>query len=844
MSAPALLAAIPLLAGVLTGCALSIDPRLGLPFLAAMWVGAACCLWRGCPRSFVACCACGFAAAGVALSTRAVSDAFHPSLLERFQHSDTSQAVRITGTFREDAAVTPFSVSAAIDVVRIETREGVSRVEGGLRASIAGSMAVSRADAWRQGRTATFEALLREPLDYRNIGVPSDRDRLARQGIALFATIKSAARVGNLTPGSFAAEAAAAFRAAVRRAVSDEVGCWSRRSAGVVTAILIGDRTGLDPADERRLQAAGTYHVIAISGGNIALLTMMVVAAGRVLRLPRRATAASAIVILVFYGYAAGLASSVLRATSAGVLYLTARVLDHRSAAPAGALNALAVAGALAAIASPLSIQDAGFLLSFGATLGIIIAVERLAPRTPRERQRNARDRFIAAALHAIRALAAATVCAELALAPISARLFGRVSLAGLVLNFAAIPLMAIIQVAGMAAVLLHALLPAAARGCGWFGHLGTTALLQSASLVDFCPSLVIDVPPPAALPIFCWYAAWTAWLVWRREPLVRRTALVVVLIVTLLVAWSPALLRAERVSASPPGWVRIAFLDVGQGDSTVVLPPAGLPLIVDAGGAPGSTFDVGRRVTLPALWALGVSRVEALVLTHGDPDHIGGAQAVIDALSPQAVWEGIPVPRHLPMQQLRTIAARRGVAWKAARTGDVLDLGWFSLRVLHPANPDWERQKVRNDDSIVLELRAGDVAFVLPGDITQAVEPDVVRAFTPAALTIVKAPHHGSAGSSSRAFIEATRPAAVVFSAGRRNPFGHPAAAAIERYRAAGARVFRTDEDGEVIADTDGRQVVIWTWSGRREVLTAPVAASRPTAPHEDHEGTKITQD
>jgi competence protein ComEC len=827
MSAPAVLAAIPLLAGVISGCALSIDPRISLPFLAATWVGAVCCLWRGRPRSFLAFCTCAFVAAGAALSARAASDAFHPSLVEWFQRTGTSDAVRITGTFREDAAVTPFSVSAAIDVSRIETRDAVVIVEGGLRASIAGPLAISRAEAWRQGRTATFQALLREPLDYRNIGVSSDRDRLARQGIALFATIKSAALVENLTPGPFIAEAAAAFRAAVRRAVRDEVGCWSRASGGVVTAILIGDRSGLDPADERRMQAAGTYHVIAISGGNIALLMMMVVAAGRVFRLPRRATAASAIAILIFYGYAAGLASSVLRATSAGVLYLTARVLDHRSAPRAGTLNALAVAGAVAAIASPLSIQDAGFLLSFGATLGIIIAVERLAPRPPPERRVSARDRFIAGALHAIRALAAATICAELALAPISARLFGRVSLAGLVLNFAAIPLMAIIQVTGMAAVLLHALLPVAARGCGWFAYVGTAALLQSASLVDLCPWLVIDVPPPAAVPIVCWYAAWTAWLV-SRKPFVRRAAVTVVLIVSVVIAWSPAVLRAERVPASPPGWVRVAFLDVGQGDATVVLPSSGLPLIVDAGGAPGSTFDVGRRVTLPATWALGISRVEALVLTHGDPDHIGGAQAVIDALSPRAVWEGIPVPRHLPMQQLRTIAARRGVAWKPARTGDVREFGSFSIRVLHPASPDWERQNVRNDDSIVLEVRAGDVAFVLPGDITQAVEPEVVSAFVPAPLTIVKAPHHGSAGSSSRAFIEATHPAAVVFSAGRRNPFGHPAAAAVERYRAAGARVFRTDEDGEIIADTDGRQVVIWTWSGRREVFSAPALADQ----------------
>jgi len=163
-------------------------------------------------------------------------------------------------------------------------------------------------------------------------------------------------------------------------------------------------------------------------------------------------------------------------------------------------------------------------------------------------------------------------------------------------------------------------------------------------------------------------------------------------------------------------------------------------------------------------------------------------------------------------------------------RAGRTLTEGAATIRVLNPPDPDWERQKVRNDDSIVLEVRIGDVAFVLPGDISQAVEPAVASRVDAAPLVIVKAPHHGSAGSSSQPFIDAIRPAAVIFSAGRRNPFGHPAPAVVERYRAAGAKVFSTADDGAVVIDTDGAQVVIWTWMGRRDVLVP-----RPTADHKD---------
>jgi competence protein ComEC len=288
-------------------------------------------------------------------------------------------------------------------------------------------------------------------------------------------------------------------------------------------------------------------------------------------------------------------------------------------------------------------------------------------------------------------------------------------------------------------------------------------------------------------------------------------------------------------------GWTRVAFIDVGQGDATLLLPAGGTPMLVDAGGAQGSAFDLGRRVTVPAIWALGQTRLGVLALTHGDPDHIGGAAAVIRALRPREVWEGVPVSGHLELDRVHQTALQRGATWRPVRAGETHADGVARIRVLNPPPPDWQRPKVRNDDSIVLEVRIGDVAVILPGDIGQGTERTLLSTIEPAALTIIKAPHHGSAGSSSPEFIAATRPAAVIFSAGRRNPFGHPAPAAVARYQSAGARVFRTDEDGEVILDTDGHRVVMWTWGGRREELSRPTRHAIST---EATKNTKTTKD
>ena len=545
-----------------------------------------------------------------------------PSLLVWFHESSArNDPVRLEAVLREDATPRPGSgqalqpgagaggLAVTVDAVTADGRP----VDGGVRVTIVGALAAGRAREWRAGRTVAMTVLLREPLDYRDPGVPGDRARLARQGIVLLGSVKSAALTAIVARGSWLAEGAAALRAWVRRSTDAAVAPWSPRSAGVVTAILIGDRSGLEAEDERRLQEAGTYHVIAISGGNIALLTALLVAAGRAARLPGRATAAASIALLAFYGYAAGLAPSVLRATLAGMVYLAARALDHRGTA----LNALAVAGACAAgqrAAHRPRRRLRAVLRRHGRDRDDRLTADARPHTGARRRAVRATARWL---MSAAAALCAATICAEIALAPIGARLFGRVSVAGLLLNFAAIPLMSIIQVAGLAAVALAFVSDGAARACGWIAHAGTSALIRSASLVDLAPWLVLDVPPPAMWLIALWYAGWGGlWAVlakpgrWRqyRSPgcggndLPRRAPP------------SSGRLRsasAARVPGSAAGDGRAGCSSTSARGRDARAARAGrVPSVVDAGGVAGTTFDLGRRVTLPAV--VGVRRAEA----------------------------------------------------------------------------------------------------------------------------------------------------------------------------------------------------------------------------------------
>jgi len=291
------------------------------------------------------------------------------------------------------------------------------------------------------------------------------------------------------------------------------------------------------------------------------------------------------------------------------------------------------------------------------------------------------------------------------------------------------------------------------------------------------------------------------------------------------VIAIGPDAAARDRVAPPAAGSLRVAFLDVGQGDATLIVLPDRRALLVDAGGLPiappqdppdGPAFDIGERVVAPALRALGIRTLDTLVITHPDPDHIGGARAMLRRFAPRAIWEGVPVPPHPARRALRDAAIADGLEWRTVTVPDRVEIAGVEIVVLHPPPPDWERQRVRNDDSVVLSVRYGSVAVILPGDIGKEGEPRALRHVEPAPITIVKAPHHGSATSSTPEFVSALKPRAVIFSVGRRNPFGHPAPPVVARYQAGGAALFSTAEDGAVILDTDGKTVEVRGWTGR----------------------------
>jgi competence protein ComEC len=719
----------------------------------------------------------------------------------------TAQTFEVDGVLARDAVVTPEGATRLVvdaRAIRVGDRASTS-ARFRVQAHVGGSQAGHLVAQWTRGRRIRLPMTIKDPGLTLNPGGWSPRWQVLRRGFHFQGTVKSAWLVETL-PGSRWNEAITWVRQSVRRAIQETCARRTPETGVVLAAVLVGDRAGLDRDIERRLQLAGTFHVIAISGGNVALVVAVAMVVTRTFVRSYRVVIVLVSVALTLYGLILGGDPSVARAVTAALIYL-ATLFFRINASP---LHVLGVTAAIIALVDPLEVLAPGAWLSYGATLGILLLAR--ATSTFLHTRSRARASIAGRIIDAGAVLLGATIAAELLLLPVSAVLFGRVGVAGLLLNFVAVPAMAVAQMSGMLAVVVWVGLPELASHVTLLSELAVAGIVDSARLVDVAPWLTWRVAPPAFGWVVAFYIALgLTWFARRHLRLYRMG-------VALLTSFMAGLLTSpERALARPAaGRLRVAMLDVGQGEAILVQFPNGQSLLVDAGNAT-PTFDVGERIVVPAAQALGVRRLDWLAVTHPDLDHIGGASAVAAALRPSEVWEGVPVPRDPHWHSFKSAMVSSGVAWRQLQAHDRLTIGDVLLEVVAPHRPDWERQRSRNDDSLVLRLKYGETEWLLTGDISATVEDSLGDDEPSRALRVLKVAHHGSRTSTTPDFVDRYAPVMAFVSAGAGNVFGHPTPAVLSRLSTAHVHVFRTDVAGAIIVETDGVSVFAETMTGQK---------------------------
>ena len=694
------------------------------------------------------------------------------------------------------------------------------------------------------GQKIEIDGKIRLPRNFQNPGAFDYTAFLARQEIYWTAASRATSDI-KLIPGECGSRFwAVLYR--IRVAALDRLEELYRGDAyttGMMEAMLLGESSKLEKVWTDHFRRTGTFHALVISGLHVSVLAAALLFLLRMLFIPKDLALLIAAAGAWLYALVSGWQAPVVRSAGGFTLFLIARLFYRRGRI----LNLLAAVAIAFLIFDPDQMYDASFQLSFLSVAAIgalavpllektsapfasglrdLTSTDRDLNMPPKTAQFRVEVRLIAEtiaiwttvplnwitqtiglilrAVFYVYELVAVSFVVQIGLALPMIEYFHRVSFSGLSANVLVVPLLSAAIPVGFLSIFTGWHWPAAIAG--WL-------LAISQRVVDWHvrwePSWRMPDPPLWLALVFVAALLATAFLINARA-LIRGLALASVATFFGLLYWSPF------PPILQPGKVELTLIDVGQGDSLLLVLPDGKTILIDSGGFPvfnskvKPKLDIGEDVVSPYLWTRALRRIDVLVSTHAHEDHVGGAAALIENFHPRELWTGANSPASPVWAAIREKASKFGVKIVPLHTGQAFPYGGAFLEILAP-EPDYEPSAAaRNNDSLVFRLTYGAHRFLLTGDMEKQVESRLLDENRIGRVDVLKVGHHGSRTSSTEPFILATHPVFALISVGAGNTYHHPTKEVLARLADVHAHVFRTDESGLVSIVSDGRRLEV----------------------------------
>jgi competence protein ComEC len=763
------------------------------------------------------------------------------------------------GRIRDEPAKLPWGYGYEIDLTGVEFRGALIPAHGGLRLSFSPHPEEQVPAGLHAGDEVAVLTQAKRPQMFKDEGAFDRRAYLASENIDLVATLRAPELIervatSRLTPNVFIART----RGRLREEVDTLFGA-KPQVAGVLRAMLLGDRTFVDRDEAVDFQKTGVFHVLVVAGLHVGALAAFLFWLGRRLRLSPGWTILFTLAFLWSYVAVVEQRPPVVRAGLMAAIVVLGGFFYRRLEI----LNSAALAALVLLVARPLALHDSSFQLTFlaiGCIAGLALpwlaktaqpyvkalrgwrdvtrdaAHEPLAAqfridlrsvaawmsaRLPSRVSVPAENVFIGALALTFRAwaLLVLTIALQIGMLPLMARDFHRISLSAPLVNLVAVPLTGVVVPLGFLTLATGLVFPALGRILAlplswimllllhvvqWFGHL---------------PRWSYRIPGPHLwlMIVFFVFGVLLAVTLGLAQPWQRKARIGLSLGLAVCAALIALFPFAPRWSA---GKLELTVLDVGQGDSLFVVSPHGETLLIDGGGAfggfPGQEshlgIDPGEEAVSPYLWSRGFQTLDVVALTHAHQDHLGGLTAVLQNFRVGKLWLGREISSGA-LAKLEDLARRQKIPIEHEMRGK--SFAWDDLQgeFFWPDAAYSDLAPVaKNNDSLVLRLHYGERAALLSGDAEKEAEQAMLNENDKGTLLadILKVGHHGSKNSTTLEFLAAVRPKVAIISAGEDNPYGHPSPELLNRLDVAGIRVLRTDRDGAVQVLTDGHRIEV----------------------------------
>jgi competence protein ComEC len=767
--------------------------------------------------------------------------------------------LRWHGRLRDEPAQLPWGYGYEVELTGVEYKGDLIPARGGLRVSFTEPPERISAPDVHAGDEIVAATQAKKPQVYRDDGAFDRRAYLEQQNIDLVATLRTPGLMQRI---SASPSSASALVAHIRRRLREEIDvlfATKPEAAGLLRAMLLGDRSFVDRSEATDFQKTGVFHVLVVAGLHVGALAVLLFWIGRKLWLAPFWTAITTILLLCAYVAVVEQRPPVLRAALMIVIVVLAGLFFRRL----DLLNSAGIAALLLLIAKPLEVRDSSFLLTFLAIgcIGGLAApwlertvqpyaralrgwrdIMRDAAHEPKAAQfridlrtmvrwissrspgrlGNAAGESLALGIAfwlRVWELLVITFVLQVGMLPLMARDFHRVTLDAPLANLVAVPLTGLVVPLGFLTLACGLIFPALAKLLAAPLAWATLLLLHAVQWFAHFPRWSYRVPGPSAWLIALFLIAGVVLTVGIRisspqRKWMQRGASGVLAASALTIAIFPF---SPKWSA---GKLELTVLDVGQGDSLFVVSPHGRTILIDGGGAfggfPGREehggSDPGEEAVSPYLWSRGFQKLDVVALTHAHQDHIGGLSAILENFHVGSLWVGREVESGA-LANLEKVAREKRIPIVHESRGKEISWDGVEAQFLWPEIvPEEIGPGPKNNDSLVLRLQYGGRSMMLPGDAEKQAEKAILGENNEEALhaDVLKVGHHGSKNSTMPGFLAAVRPRIAVISAGEDNPYGHPSPELLERLESAGIRILRTDRDGAIHVLTDGKNLEI----------------------------------